>query len=611
MLGVVDERSDPWITSKGPVPCSERNIKAACGAAFTMLDECKSKDSIQQNMLCALKAVLEMNFPNIKELPRNIVMVGNGVFDFQKQIDQLIATSLEKHNSRISAIGIGNGTADSFLRTITTKGSGLFELVNEAKEIEEKVDIFMKRLRMPTITNVSWEWDEKANIAYVLPVTKPKQTFLKGAPMELFVYFKESKIPDQLNQPIKMTYFDCEDGKSKQITFQLKPYTGRLEKKIYKLVMNQLLLAEAEIEESATNPESPLAKQSAAFKDLFGGENWASSLAVQHQIMSKHTAFLAVPFEHFPQDFDQMNDNLDELDPEFLERIALNKVVVPCLIPSDFIGGNNALGRLTSSAKTVLHQPLTRTNFSSRNFKLVETGVMRLHSAACQLSQASSTTSGPLRTQNTRSTGFDMSSIDQTDLLTKIHEADSDEEDMNTGARGQISSPHSGFGKGNGHTNVFDQMGYQPRPLEDTKLSEESTGKTKYGQGELNGCSCPGGSLSDLPKIPVFSETDLTLVSEIPKFLAQKQNQATGSFTIDDELLRVLRLTRSFLSALSQKLLISEEGLIVILANLYLKDQAWMAYYILTVKYIKIQKLENHPMYKQILEYITKELKLS
>ena len=102
----------------------------------------------------------------------------------------MITDSLAMNNSRISAIGIGNGTSDSFLRTITFKGSGLFEVINDTSDIEKKVEILMKRLRMTTLDGVKFEWDASSNISYILPIVKPSQSFLKGAEMEVFVYFE-------------------------------------------------------------------------------------------------------------------------------------------------------------------------------------------------------------------------------------------------------------------------------------------------------------------------------------------------------------------------------------------------------------------------------------
>lgn len=176
MLGVLCTKKDLWITKEGPIPCTKSNLKFAEDEAFKAMAEPSNLPEHQGDLVASLKAVLEMKFAKVKTLPRSILLVGQGNVDYQQDIEKLMATSLDKHDSRISTIGIGNGTSDSFLRTIPLKGAGLFEIINDASDVERKIEIMMKRLRLPKISNIKLEWDKKSNIAYVLPYFKKDQS---------------------------------------------------------------------------------------------------------------------------------------------------------------------------------------------------------------------------------------------------------------------------------------------------------------------------------------------------------------------------------------------------------------------------------------------------
>ena len=86
-----------------------------------------------------------------------------------------------------------------------------------------------------------------------------------------------------------MIYYDKETSKNESLNLMFKPYAGIYEKEIHKLIINQLLLNETEIEAAAKEQDTDLGKLAVEFKKHCGGNDWASTLAVDHQIMSRRT----------------------------------------------------------------------------------------------------------------------------------------------------------------------------------------------------------------------------------------------------------------------------------------------------------------------------------
>lgn len=600
MLGVLNSKKGLWITQDGPIICSKNNLQKTEAEAFKYMAEfCQDADK-QGDMLSCLKAVLELQFPKVKAMPRSVVIIGQGNLNYQADIENLITTSLDKNNSRISAVGIGNGTSDSFLRTVTSKGAGLFDIVNDVTEIEKKMEIFMKRLRMPVISNLQLDWSEDSAVAFVLPTIKPTQTFLKGAQMELFVYLKEdTKAEDCMKHSIKLSYMDLERGKPVTLHLMFKSYKSRLESALHKLVINQLLLSERELE-GALN-DSVWAKHTASLKEYLGGDSWASTLAVENQILSKHTAYIAVPFEHLPENFDKMAGDLALIDESKIEGKASKKLVVPNIIPADIISGSMALSKAAgSSSKTVLHENISKSSFSYRNFKIVDSGVKRLTNS-CSIHGSLSTTT----TRRSDSDKFDRadteaSNFDQHDLLTQIHEVD-DEDNIDTKAKPTTSLPAFGTAK-----NKDKEPGDKNPPGPDHMLSEIIEGDEEGDNQDL----------TPTPKKPdgeTPQKIDWSVIldsKDIPQVLAEKQ-QADGTFVIEAELLKVMRIDPAVLAKIASDYSLTESTVFVILASLYLTTQAFISQYQLTIKFLLKNKIKKRPDYDEIVKRVTAELKMS
>ena len=155
-----------------------------------------------------LKAIFEMEFDI--PYPRSVIIMSNGNLKEQAVLERLLTTSRNLKDTRVSAVGIGSGCSDSFLRIIASKGLGLIECLTSHTILESRCKMFMSRLRAKTVSNLSFEYDD-SSILKVLPICTRNQSILKSSAIEVFIYLKHQANLQNKKVAVVMHYFDEED----------------------------------------------------------------------------------------------------------------------------------------------------------------------------------------------------------------------------------------------------------------------------------------------------------------------------------------------------------------------------------------------------------------
>lgn len=307
----------------------------------------------ETTLVSLLQTAYTVDYPEV-DFPRSVIVLSNGNFSNQKQIEQvvcdLVATD-SKHSVRISCLGIGSGASDSFLRTIAGKGHGIMQVVTSSSQIKERVEFFTKHLRAKCITNISLAYDPEV-ISFTLPLYKPKDRLLKSQPFE--IYFFVNPANRKPKTALKLSYFDEEDKTDKTITItaDLSGSTSDEKSDLHKIVMNRLLADKYSLQKSGLGDK---------LKEIVGTEAWSLTLAIDHQIFTPETAYLAIAHD-LPEDFDQLGGDLDTLEVQKGETIGekpqVKQVFVKQVIANDYLKKTNhapekmTLQQLTDSKAT-------------------------------------------------------------------------------------------------------------------------------------------------------------------------------------------------------------------------------------------------------------------
>lgn len=569
LLGVSNSSGLDMLTPE-PMRCSS-SVKEKLSAELKDLLENDSVDH-PMDISAALLSSLEMNMGGQNNLPRTVVILSNGTICNKAEVDALLRKSLKCHNSRVSAIGIGNGSSDSFLRTIASKGLGIFEILTGTSHIEEKLDMFMKRLRLPAINNIQFDTKGENNILTILPVLHPNQCLIKGLPIEIFVYLKEKNQPVEGSkkiQQITMTYDDLEGKKTSQsILIALSsvdenPNAGDF----HKVIVNRLLMSAEDL------------KLEGKDKHLISayGEDWAKKIALEHQILTPATSFLAVA-ESLPEGFDILNGDLSVFRKESNIAHGEVKFVKPVL-------GSDA----TQSFKSgMIEKDFSSARFHKKNFSKLSNRISKNNS------------DNELRTR----TSSKISSIPQRSDLDSTEVATNDS--LNTDIYYEImadkgseyQAPDNCY-MGSGKTTKKPDSRSPPdrrRSLNPLIPIAESDDESR---------SRSNSATRDSPKLPIkeitIQPTKSANEEKIAEFVSTCQ-QPEGNWKIEASILTELGITEDGLSTTATNLKLDSETVLVILCMSYLENSKYVDKFKLGMKFLlKVKKAKYSDISKHVI----------
>jgi len=320
----------------------------------------------------SLKAALEMDFNfteksgavNLSQYQRSIIIVSNGNIKEQKTLEGLILRSRSTMNTRVSAIGIGNGASDSFLRIASEKGLGLMEVIYSPKQVEDRVKVFLKRLQSQCIKSIRFEYDEKA-IIQVLPMYSLELRHLKTGSFGVYVYFRKGIVLKKYT--VMMYYYDEEDGSNYSLNLHFDLANAQVSKELHKVCINELLLNSDDVKFFGRERN---------FVEEFG-KNWPTKISIENQVFCSESAFLVIAADT-PKNFDPIKGDLSELGYEKKEGPKNKLVSVDIPINSDYIK--------KSSVKAPSQQSMN-TNLSGTRFSVANLNTLsRKHAIESRIS---------------------------------------------------------------------------------------------------------------------------------------------------------------------------------------------------------------------------------
>lgn len=320
-----------WLTAR-PQLCGNSQ-KATLRGLFSKVQKPPESKS-DTTLVNLLQSAYTTEFPEV-DFPRSIIILSNGNFTNEKVIEQVVCDLVapeSKFSVRISCLGIGSGASDSFLRTIATKGHGIMQVVTSSSQIKERVEFFTKHLRAKCITNISLSYDPET-ISFTFPTYKYKDRLLKSQPFE--VYFFVNPANTKQKTALKLSYFDEEDKSDKTITITADlsaPQNSEDKSDLHKIVISRLLSDKYSLDKSELGGK---------LKELVGAAAWSVALAVDHQVFTPETAYLAIAHD-LPEGFDQLEGDLDALDVPTGDIPQVKKVVVKQVIANDYLKKNNS-----------------------------------------------------------------------------------------------------------------------------------------------------------------------------------------------------------------------------------------------------------------------------
>lgn len=343
------------MTDHGPLFCTKENKTKLKQKIIGLNFDSGFQASNAINLSFALKECFESKTiaPQASDLPRSIVIFSNGNLVNQASVDALLTAPQRTFDCRVSAVAIGSGAADSFLKTVALKGQGIVEVLGVQEHIDERMESFMKRLIKPTYRNVKFETLDDS-VVQILPLITPNTSFLKGTSFEIFAYMKSSPEIEHNSTAIVMHYLDDEDKKEKKINIMFNSKSGTHNHDLYNICINELISSKVDLEALS---------QDSGIKSLCG-EDWSIKLAKQNNILTSETSFLAVALDTPPLFFLGDDDKVfDEIDEEELGLIADRKIVAKQMIADDYLSAKK-------TSEVGLSKAVNSKTFNARNFGL-------------------------------------------------------------------------------------------------------------------------------------------------------------------------------------------------------------------------------------------------
>lgn len=277
--------------------------------------------------------------------PKSMVIFGNGNMDYD--LDVTFDEVVKDPTVRVSAIGIGNGSADGFLQKTVTKGRGIFDVLLTKQDIEAIISNFYKRLVQATFTNVRFEIKDQT-VLEVFPKVDPSATFLKETAFEVFIYAKHAELMSIPGETLLMKYLDQEDNKEKSVTISLKREDELAPEDMYAVCIHELIL-----QRHAISNQQFIDALTSVYS-----YRWSIQLAVDNNILTSETAYLIKSYT--PAELQKAEEDA----AKSIVAKANKKVTVSNAVPED------SLQAKASPTKTVYGKsskmPLNRMGSGSR-----------------------------------------------------------------------------------------------------------------------------------------------------------------------------------------------------------------------------------------------------
>lgn len=341
------------MTDQGPLFCTKENKTKLKQKIIGLNFDSSQQASNAINLSFALKECFESKTiaPQASDLPRSIVIFSNGNLVNQTSVEALLTAPQRTFDCRVSAVAIGSGAADSFLKTVALKGQGIVEVLGVQEHIDERMENFMHRLVKPTYRNVRFE-DLDESVVQILPLITPNTSYLKGTSFEIFAYLKNCEDGEHKPTAIVMHYLDDENKKEKKINIMFNSKTGKLNHDLYNICINELISSKADLE--ALSQDSSIKS--------FCGDDWSIKLAKQNNILTSETSFLAVALDTPPLFFLGDDESVfDEIEEEGF--VADRKIIAKQMIAEDYLSAKK-------TTEPGLSKAVNSKTFNARNFGL-------------------------------------------------------------------------------------------------------------------------------------------------------------------------------------------------------------------------------------------------
>jgi hypothetical protein len=341
------------LTNTGPMHCTRENKIKIKQKIINLTIDSSSENSNAINLSFALKECFDNKgiAPEAANIPRSTIIFSNGNLANQSSVEALLVAPARTFDCRISAVAIGSGAADHFLRAIAVKGNGIVEVLGVQEHIDERMQHFMHRLTKPTIRDVSFEVLDES-IIQVLPSIMPNSSFLKGSPFEVFIYLGPNDDLEPSKTAVIMHYLDDEDSTRKKVNIMLTTRESAYNDDLYKVCVHELILYKDDLIAAQAD--------TAVLKNL--GEGWPLNLAKQNNILTSETSFLAVALDTPPSFF--LDDNAKAFDMmEQQGMVAEDTIIVKQMIADDYLAVKKIVNSGFGLTKAVSNRPLNAKNF--------------------------------------------------------------------------------------------------------------------------------------------------------------------------------------------------------------------------------------------------------
>ncbi|MYM63287.1 marine proteobacterial sortase target protein [Pseudomaricurvus sp. HS19] len=220
-------------------------------------------------MLPALQSALRHH--DTGEQLRQVIFITDGSVGNEEQLFELIDRQLG--NTRLFTVGIGSAPNSHFMRKAAHFGRGSFTHIGDSSEVGAKMGELFSKLESPVLRNLSIHWPAGVE-AQTLPGRLPD--LYLGEPLLI-----KTRLPGSLPANGMDVQLQGELGHSRwQQTIRLKPGADNQGKGIARLWARQRI--------------SDLLDDKARGADAGETREQVLELALQHQLLSPYTSFIAV-----------------------------------------------------------------------------------------------------------------------------------------------------------------------------------------------------------------------------------------------------------------------------------------------------------------------------